>query len=164
MATVYTLAPIKQDAFTIDARTNKPVMTPDWIRWYISVDGVLGGLTVIANGNFGTLTVSGASSLSGPASFGSTVLFGGAVTFINSVTFTGPSIFSNSTSFTGPVVFSNSSTFNGVFVCNTTPTFNSDINVAGKFGCNGKAPQASVVSDGTLAKVIATLIANGIMV
>lgn len=31
------------------------------------------------------------------------------------------------------------------------------------FGCNGKTPQAAVLSDGTLATVIAALQANGIM-
>lgn len=34
---------------------------------------------------------------------------------------------------------------------------------AGKFGCNGKAPQSAAASGGTLAGVIAALVANGIL-
>lgn len=34
---------------------------------------------------------------------------------------------------------------------------------SGKFGCNGKAPQAAAASGGTLAGVIAALVANGIL-
>jgi hypothetical protein len=35
--------------------------------------------------------------------------------------------------------------------------------ITGAFGCNGKAPQAAVASGGTLAGVIAALVANGIL-
>lgn len=35
--------------------------------------------------------------------------------------------------------------------------------VSGAFGCNGKAPQAAAASGGTLAGVIAALVANGIL-
>lgn len=94
MPVTYTLAPIRQPQFITDAQTGKPVMTPDWIRWFISMDGLFAGGGTLATG---------------------------------SITTTG------------------------------------NLTVGGKFGCNGKAAQGPVLSDGTLATVIATLIANGIM-
>lgn len=38
-----------------------------------------------------------------------------------------------------------------------------DVSASGKFGCNGKAPQGPAVSGGTLAGVIAALVANGVL-
>lgn len=41
--------------------------------------------------------------------------------------------------------------------------FSSEVALASKFGCNGTTPQAKAVSGGTLAGVIAALVANGIL-
>jgi hypothetical protein len=125
-----------------------------------TIDNMTLGATTAKPANVTTLGASGLATLAAGVKFSGPAALGNAA--VSTVSYEGP----NTRFYVGDGTgysFRFSQRAAGVTKDLITFDDNGSLAVLWKFGCNGKAPQAAVASGGTLAGVIAALVANGIL-
>lgn len=125
-----------------------------------TIDNMTLGATTAKPANVTTLGTSGLATIAAGMKFTGPATLGNAA--VSTISYEGP----NTRFYVGDGTgysFRFSQRAGGVTRDLITFDDNGSLTVLWKFGCNGKTPQAAAASGGTLAGVIAALVANGIL-